>query len=238
MKEPVEDELVLAAPGDLFTSSTSSSPPAQPPDVSDKSSYQNVADESTGNKKPRAKRSSSSRSFERPHTLIPEFDSPLARSFGVHKTWTYTICLTLEDLFKGKKLRFRVVRCKINGKRKSILLNVNIPPGSAHGTQIIFKETGHERKDGSREDIHFILEEEKHEKFVRVNNDLVVDARLPWVERLRKEKGVVFVKGLDGREARFEVDFAGEGNVTGMERIEGAGMPVPGTEKRGVLVVR
>jgi DnaJ family protein B protein 4 len=171
-------------------------------------------------------------------TLIPEFNCALARSFGVYKKWTYTIRLTLEELFRGKKLRFRVLRCKLDGKRKTVILDVDIPPGSCHGTQIIFKGAGHERKNGKRQNIQFILEEEKHEKFVRIKDDLVVDARLPWVESLKQEKGVVHVKGIDGVESRFEVDFVKDGDVTGTSEILGAGMPILGTDKRGKLVVR
>ncbi|KXN84772.1 Protein psi1 [Leucoagaricus sp. SymC.cos] len=131
------------------------------------------------------------------------------------------------------------MRCKLSGKRKTVILNVDIPPGSQHGTLIIFQNAGHERKDGTRQNINFILEEEKHEKFVRLKDDLVLDVRLPWVESLKKEMGVVYVKGLDGKEKRFEIDFKGEGNVTGTVRIEGAGMPVPATPgKRGCMVVR
>lgn len=171
-------------------------------------------------------------------TLIPEYDSPLARAVGMSKEWTYTIRLTLEELFYGKKLRFRVLRCKLDGKRKTVILDVDVPPGSVHGTQMIFRGAGHEKKDGTRQDIVFIIEEAKHERFVRVKEDLMLDVRLPWVEALKKEAAVVYAKGLDGKESRFEVDFAREGNVTGTTVVSGAGMPVPGTDKRGKLIVR
>lgn len=171
-------------------------------------------------------------------TLIPEYDSPLARAVGLSKEWTYTVRLTLDELFHGKKLRFRVVRCKLDGKRKTVILDVNVPPGSVHGTQIIFRGAGHERKDGTRQDIVFIIEEAKHDRFVRVKEDLMLDVRLPWVEGLKKEPGVVYVKGIDGKESMFEVDFRKDGDVTGSAVFPGAGMPVPGTERRGKLVVR
>jgi DnaJ-class molecular chaperone len=142
------------------------------------------------------------------------------------------------QLFRGKKLRFKIVRCKLDGKRKSVTLDVNISPGTLHGTQIIFKAAGHEMKNGTRQDIIFIVEEAKHERFVRLNEDLALDVRLPWVENLKKEIGAVHVKSLDGKEFKFEVDFKTDGNVTGTARIPDAGMPIPKTKKRGDLIVR
>ncbi|EKM78835.1 hypothetical protein AGABI1DRAFT_129113 [Agaricus bisporus var. burnettii JB137-S8] len=171
-------------------------------------------------------------------TLIPEFDCPLARSVGLTKQWTYTIQLTLQQLFRGKKMRFKIVRCKLDGKRKSVTLDVTIPPGTLHGTQVIFKAAGHELKNGTRQDIVFIIEEAKHERFVRMKEDLALDVRLPWVESLKKEVGTVHVQSLDGKEYKFEVDFKTDADVTGTTVIPDAGMPIPKTKKRGDLIVR
>ena len=99
-----------------------------------------------------------------PHsrTLIPEFNSSLARSVGISAQWTYTLQLSLSDLVHGKKLCFQVLQCQRSGKRhETVFLEIDIPPGSRPGTQIIFKSAGHEQVDGTRQDIHFIVEEEK-----------------------------------------------------------------------------
>jgi len=99
-----------------------------------------------------------------PHsrTLIPEFNSSLARSVGISSQWTYTLQLSLSDLVHGKKLCFQVLQCQRSGKHhETVCLEIDIPPGSRPGTQIIFKSAGHEQVDGTRQDIHFIVEQEK-----------------------------------------------------------------------------
>ena len=99
-----------------------------------------------------------------PHsrTLIPEFNSSLARSVGISSQWTYTLQLSLSDLVHGKKLCFQVLQCQRSGKHhETVCLEIYIPPGSRPGTQIIFKSAGHEQVDGTRQDIHFIVEQEK-----------------------------------------------------------------------------
>jgi len=99
-----------------------------------------------------------------PHsrTLIPEFNSSLARSVGISSQWTYTVQLSLSDLVRGKKLFLQVLQCQRSGKRyETFCLEIDIPPGSKPGTQIIFKSAGHEQADGTRQDIHFIVEEEE-----------------------------------------------------------------------------
>jgi len=93
-------------------------------------------------------------------TLIPEFNSSLARSVGISSQWTYTLQLSLSDLVHGKKLFFQVLQCQRSGERyETVCLEIDIPPGSRPGTQIIFKSAGHEQADGTRQDIHFIVEE-------------------------------------------------------------------------------
>ncbi|KAF9446834.1 hypothetical protein P691DRAFT_159438 [Macrolepiota fuliginosa MF-IS2] len=215
---------------------TTPSPPARPPDGHrsklSRPHRDKPKDSTTKMRKPAGEDRDEGR------TLIPEYDSPLACAVGVSKEWTYTVRLTLEELFYGKKLRFRVLRCKLDGKRKTVILDVDVPPGSSHGTQMVFKGAGHERKDGTRQDIVFIIEEVKHERFVRLKEDLALDVRLPWVESLKKEAAVVYARRIDGEQSEFEVDFRKDGEVTGTAVFPGAGMPIPGTEKRGKLIVR
>lgn len=48
----------------------------------------------------------------------------------------------------------------------------------------LFLGAGHEKEDGTEQDIISIVEETTHERFVRVKEDLTLDVRLPWVDRL------------------------------------------------------
>jgi DnaJ family protein B protein 4 len=232
--------------------------------------------------------------------------------------WTCPLSLTLEDVFHGRRLCYRITRRYLSGKTKGVVLDVDIPAGCRPGTKIVFRDAGHERRDGTRQDLVFIVQEEKHERFVRGrewdgggrdggddqhkdtgNNghghgkeeeedrqrdrsrgkdkdgtkhrgrrnhqfreeDLVMEVRLPWVDRLKEEKAKVVVAGIDGKELVFEVDCrAGKADskekdgekITGVGVIDNAGMPAraKGTAggakavgadesgKRGRLVIR
>jgi len=167
-----------------------------------------------------------------------------------------------------------------------VVLDVDVPPGCRAGTKIVFRDAGHERRDGMKQDLVFVVREAKHERFVRGHewagdeddvrgerkdedkdkgqerrkdpdkgrdrdekngdrksrkhrkyreDDLVMDVRLPWVDRLKEEKAKVVFSGIDGKELVFEIDCRGgkggsgkekEGKMTGVYILENAGMPV------------
>lgn len=143
----------------------------------------------------------------------------------------------------------------------------------------MFRDAGHERRDGTKQDLVFVVTEAKHERFVRGHewdgsggesrdegkdekkdkdrrnhrdqdgdkqektsdkkprkhrrykeDDLVLEVRLPWVDRLKDEKAKVVVSGVDGKELVFEVDCRSgkgrDGKMTGIYIVEDAGMPV------------
>ncbi|KAK2460300.1 hypothetical protein APHAL10511_007689 [Amanita phalloides] len=194
--------------------------------------------------------------------------------------WVYPLQLTLEDIFRGSRLCYRIRRRYLSGKTKAVVLDVDVPAGCRSGTKIVFRDAGHERRDGTRQDLVFIVREVKHARFVRgyewdggggndrdVNkddkerrrdrdhsnkssgsktrkshkygeDDLVMEVRLPWVDRLKEEIAKVVISGVDGKEVVFEVDCrntkggsSGEketekGKMTGIYIVEGAGMPV------------
>ncbi len=164
-----------------------------------------------------------------------------------------------------------------------MVLDVDVPPGCRAGTKIVFRDAGHERRDGMKQDLVFVVREVKHERFVRGHewvgdeaegrkdedkdkgrerrkdpdkdrdrdekngsrksrkhskyreDDLVMDVRLPWVDRLKEEKAKVVFSGVDGKELVFEIDCRGgkggsgkekDGKMTGVYILENAGMPV------------
>lgn len=198
--------------------------------------------------------------------------------------WTYPLLLTLEDIFRGKRLCYRIRRRYLTGKTKAVVLDVDVPPGCRSGTKIVFRDAGHERRDGTKQDLVFVVREAKHERFVRGHewrgggggescddgkdekkdkdrqkhkdqdgdkqettsgrksrkhrkykeDDLLMEVRLPWVDRLKEEKAKVVVLGVDGKELAFEVDCRSskgggkgqDGKMTGDYIVEDAGMPV------------
>ena len=181
----------------------------------------------------------------------------------------------------------------MTGKTKAVVLDVDVPPGCRAGTKIVFRDAGHERRDGMKQDLVFVVRELKHERFVRGHewagdevegrgerkdedkdkgrerqkdrdkdrdqhekngdrksrkhrkyreDDLVMDVRLPWVDRLKEEKGKVVLSGVDGKELMFEIDCRSgkggsgkekDGKMTGVYILEDAGMPVRSNIRAG-----
>lgn len=117
---------------------------------------------------------------------------------------------------------------------------------------------GNERRDGTFQDIVFVVEEEPHSRFKRVDNDLYVTVQIPWQESTsrpyswssddsdlsgkhgRDSEEVAFVRGLDGQEFALPIPRSLVEGADG-SRIIGAGMPIRShgrVDGRGDLVVR
>lgn len=103
----------------------------------------------------------------------------------------------------------------------------------------MFRGAGHERKDGTRQDIVFLIEEVAHDRFTRARDDLIMDVRLPWVESLNHEMGEVHFDGVDNASFMFMINFPKEKAMSGTFSFPGAGMPRrDGDGRRGKLIIR
>lgn len=102
-----------------------------------------------------------------------------SRGTGCSKMWTYSLALTL------------------SGIREIVVLDMHIPPGCEDGTRFVFTNVGHQRRDGSFQDIVFIVQEAAHDAFARVGQDLVMKVRVPWSENLQRKNGCIYFTGLD-----------------------------------------
>ncbi|XP_006459075.1 hypothetical protein AGABI2DRAFT_183863 [Agaricus bisporus var. bisporus H97] len=147
-------------------------------------------------------------------------------SFGIgpSKEWIYGMALSLEDLLNGKLCSFSLSRVLVTGETKKVILDVEIPPGCREGTRIVCRGVGHERKDRTRQDIVFIIEELNHEHFLRVGNDLVLEVKLPCDDYLRHRNGDFVVEGLDRQKHVFCVEY--DRVLTGKHAFTGSGMPI------------
>lgn len=94
---------------------------------------------------------------------------------------------------------------------------------------------GHEWKPGIFQDIAFIIEEAPHDRFVRLFDDLIMDVRIPWVDKLRQQGGKVPLVGIDGRNLVIQIDTPKDRNTKGRSVVQGAGMPI---RERGRVVGR
>jgi len=157
------------------------------------------------------------------------------------KKWVHVLNMTLEDIYQGKTFRFRLIRYRLTGKKNIVPLDVTVPLGSRDGTQVIMTNVGNERKDGTRQDIVFLVKASRHQRFTRVHHDdddLLLQVRLPWADSLNEKEGEVRLDGIDGKEYAFYVHFCETGLLTGTTIIPNAGMPCRFGLGRGRMIIR
>ncbi|KIY64996.1 DnaJ-domain-containing protein [Cylindrobasidium torrendii FP15055 ss-10] len=178
----------------------------------------------------------------RPHNRVThQVPIPFPSGKNSSKTWRFPLALTLEDLYHGRDLRFRITRFYMSGTREHILLDVRVPPGTMHGTSIPCRGAGHQRRDGSFQDVVFVVEEAAHECFARAGKDLVIAVQVPWSESLRERDARIHFSGVDGKVVAARVNCKGAGGLFGEDRVRGAGMPVYSEGRvvgRGDVIVR
>ncbi|KAF8525954.1 hypothetical protein BU17DRAFT_83458 [Hysterangium stoloniferum] len=192
------------------------------------------------------KKSSNKEQSFKSHTVYDDSDSdaPSIRTGGVqlHTTtvvttgvpseWIFPLPLTLEELLEGTSHRYRITRHLLSGKKKNIVVDVDVAPGWKKGTKIRFAGAGNERQGNPPQDVVFIVEEAPHERFVRQGSSLVARVDISLLEALTGEGRNIFVKGLDGQD--IEVNIPPGVVKPGDEfRVAGAGMPI---RKQGAIV--
>ena len=133
---------------------------------------------------------------------------------------------------------YRVVRYRQSGRKTVVPLEVFVSPGTSAGTEIVVDDVGNERKDGTIQAIVFIVKELKHEKFARLQEDLLMEVRLPWVDSLEEEAGEVYFHSVDGKEYGFTVDYHKDRLLSGTAVIPDAGMPSSSGGVRGRVIIR
>ncbi|KAK0469741.1 uncharacterized protein EV420DRAFT_1258332, partial [Desarmillaria tabescens] len=136
------------------------------------------------------------------------------------------LALTLEDLFFGKECRFRITRSYLSGIRETIVLDVHIPPGCEDGTSFVFTNVGHQRRDGSFQDIVFVAQEVAHDAFARVGQDLLMKVQVPWSENLQRKDGRIHFTGLDNTTLSARISYGKEKRRHGQYKIKDGGMPI------------
>lgn len=171
-------------------------------------------------------------------TLRPARSILRGAGADVPKQWVYEMNMTLEDLYNGKKFYFRVVRYMRSGRKSIVPLELFVPPGTSAGTKIVVEDAGNERKDGTVQAIVFLVKEIEHDRFRRVSDDLLMEVRLPWVDKLNEEPGMVYFHGVDAKEHLFTVDYHKHRSLSGTAVIPGAGMPLSNGHGRGRVVIR
>jgi len=140
--------------------------------------------------------------------------------------WHYPLHVSLETLYSGAKLRYRVTRYLLSGQTQESYVDIEVKPGWRKGTKIRFAGLGNERQPPlPPQDVIFIVDELPHPKFRREGSNLFTTIDISLLEALSESSHVI--PGLDGKDITVDIDFAGEiirpGDVS---RVIGKGMPI------------
>jgi hypothetical protein len=159
------------------------------------------------------------------------------RSLCSSNEWFFPLELPLEELFHGTSLRFRIISRLLSRTAKQSLVVIDIPPGTLAGKKICCPGVGHERKDGTFQDVVLVVQEKPHDRFERVKDDLFLDILVPSADQLAKDGGNISFKGIDGAKITVNIPYPVDQSWTeGKVVVKGAGMPF--RKGRGELVVR
>ncbi|EMD33980.1 hypothetical protein CERSUDRAFT_97905 [Gelatoporia subvermispora B] len=154
------------------------------------------------------------------------------------KDWIFPLRLSLETLYFGTSRQCRIIRCLKSGKREELDIELIVRPGWRGGTRIRCPDSGHEREDGTFQDVIFVVEEIPHPRFRRIDDDLLVSVHVPWSDTSAQPRPFVsspesaqkaledaFVLGLGGDEYFLPIPRSLAEGASGTQII-GAGMPI------------
>ena len=158
------------------------------------------------------------------------------------KDMTFTLSVSLEELYNGAKKKLALRRQKIEPdgsyEEEKKKLSIKIEPGMIDEQTIRFNKMSDEKQGYETGDVVVTLDVEEHSEFIRDGNNLLLEKEISISEAYNP---VVYIKHLNGK--IFKVigepfDIFGEEHDM-LKKITGAGMPVlgePGTY--GDLFVR
>ncbi|KAL7627116.1 DnaJ-like protein xdj1 [Parahypoxylon ruwenzoriense] len=141
-------------------------------------------------------------------------------------------CQGSGNYFKEKD---RCKKCK--GKRtvpETKPLEIYIPRGSRQGERIVLEGEADQHPDQTPGNLVFVLEEEPHEVFHRIGNDLSADLEITLAEALCGFSRVV-VQHLDGRGIFINHPQGKVLNPGQVLKVEGEGMPLKRGDAKGDL---
>lgn len=146
----------------------------------------------------------------------------------------HTIQVSLEELYNGTTKRMRVTR-KRNGLDDEKIIEITIKRGWKSGTKLTFENEGNEVLNGKPGDVVFVIEEKKHDIYIRQGNDLHVQIPITLAEALAGK--IVEIPHIDGKSVKLDL----RNKITSPETVEtvdGKGMPIKNTSTFGNLVAK
>ena len=148
------------------------------------------------------------------------------------KDMTFTLSVTLEELFTGtkKKLGFRRQKIDTDGsyEEEKKKLSIKIEPGMIEDQVIRFNHMADEKQGYETGDVVVTLDVEEHGEFTRLGHDLIIEREISFSEAYSP---VVYFKHLNSKYYKVTgpaIDVFNNMEEDLMKKIEGLGMPVAG----------
>lgn len=147
------------------------------------------------------------------------------------KDMTFTLSVSLEELYTGVKKKLALRRQKIDSdgsyedeKKK---LSIKIEPGMIDEQTIRFNHMADEKQGYETGDVVVTLDVEEHAEFVRDGNNLILEKEISLSEAYNP---LVYIKHLNGKILKVTgepFDIFGEEEL--VKKVTGMGMPVLGS---------
>lgn len=158
------------------------------------------------------------------------------------KDMSFTLAVTLEELYTGTKKKLGIRRQKIepdgsyqDEKKK---LSIKIEPGMIDEQTIRFNKMADEKQGYETGDVVVSLDVEEHPEFIRDGNNLLIEKEISVSEAFNP---VLYVSHLNGKTYRITGEkldiFSDEDDL--LKKIPGLGMPIMGEKNEyGDLFIR
>lgn len=147
------------------------------------------------------------------------------------KDMTFTVSVTLEEIFNGckKKIGLRRQKLEPDGsyEEEKKKLSIKIEPGMIDEQTIRFNHMADEKQGYETGDVVVCLDVEDHPVFTRDGNNLIIEKEISLSESFNP---VIYVKHLNGKILKITGDpfdvFDDENTL--LKKVKGCGMPVIG----------
>jgi len=131
-----------------------------------------------------------------------ESPAPVKKRTAVDRSFD----VSLEDICNGVTKKLKLTRKLYDDASRRYadaekVIELPVRPGMKQGTKFTFKRLGNEEPGYEASDIIFTLKEKKHERFIRVDDDLIYTHNVSLKEAL--EGGTVIAKGIRGENIRI-----------------------------------
>ena len=147
------------------------------------------------------------------------------------KDMTFTLGVTLEELYNGTKKKMAIKRIKVDTdgsqEEEKKKLSIKIEPGMIDEQTIVFNKMADEKMGYQAGDVIVSLDVEDHPVFIRDGNNLLIEKEISFYESLNPEFYITHLNGkiVKIRGQPFDV-FSDEDDT--MKKIPGLGMPILG----------